>query len=73
MSDVVEFAVYSGFRKDNILFLKIEELNFHDLTDTAEATLIVKGGRKEKLPLGPLAIEVLQRSNWQQKVRICVS
>ncbi len=61
LADVVEFAVYSGFRKDNVLELRIEELNFHDLTETAEATLIVKGGRKAKLPLGPLAIEVLQR------------
>ena len=34
---------------------------FHDLTHTAQATVIVKGGRKEKLSLGSLAVEVLKR------------
>jgi len=61
LADIVEFAIYTGFRKQNILGLKIEDVRFHDLTITGETELIVKGGRKEKFPLGELAVEVLKR------------
>lgn len=61
LADIVEFAIYTGFRKQNILGLKTEDIRFHDLTPTGEAELIVKGGRKEKFPLGELAVEVLKR------------
>ncbi len=62
MANIVEFAIYSGFRKENILGLKIESIKFHDLTPTGEAELVIKGGRTEKFPLYPLAIEVLKRA-----------
>ncbi len=61
LANNVEFAIYSRFRKENVLGLRIEDLLFHDLTHTAQATVIVKGGRKEKLSLGSLAVEVLKR------------
>ncbi len=31
LGDIVEFAIYTGFRKENILGLCIEQVHFHDL------------------------------------------
>jgi integrase len=59
---IVEFAIYSGFRKDNILTLQIANVCFHESGDFAEITLIIKGGRVEMFPVGPLAVEVLRRA-----------
>ena len=53
---IVEFAIYSGFRKENILSMQIEQIRFHDLTPTGEVELIVKGGRKETFPIGEYAV-----------------
>ena len=61
MASIVEFAIYSGFRKENILSLRIESVRLHDLTPTGEVELVVKGGRREVFPLAPVAVEVLKR------------
>ncbi|MFC1537604.1 tyrosine recombinase XerC [Gemmatimonadota bacterium] len=61
MADIVEFAIYTGFRKENILGLRIEQIRFHDLQPTGEVQLLVKGGRSESFPLGPHALGVLKR------------
>lgn len=31
IADIVEFAIYTGFRKESILGLRIENIQFHDL------------------------------------------
>lgn len=67
IANIVEFAIYTGFRKQNILGLKIEDITFHDLQQSAHVELIVKGNRKEKFPLGPLAVEILKRAIGDRK------
>lgn len=62
LRNIVEFAIYTGFRKENILELKIASIHFHDVGLMGNVELILKGGRKEKFPLGPHAVEVLHRS-----------
>jgi len=62
IASIVEFAIYTGFRKENILDLRIESIRFHDLTPTGEVEFIIKGGRKEKFPLSPSAVEVIKRN-----------
>jgi len=49
------------------LSLRIESILFHDLSQTGEVKLIVKGGKKEKFPLGKLAVEVLKRAIGNRK------
>ena len=68
LANIVEFAIYSGFHKENILSLQIEQICFHDLTLTGEVELIVKGGRKEIFPIGKSATELLKRALyfWQE-------
>ena len=61
VADIVEFAIYTGFRKENILSLRIEQLRFHDITPTGEVDLFVKGGRNETFPLGCQAVGLLRR------------
>jgi integrase len=61
MASMVEFAMYTGFRKENIQSLQVEAIRFHDLTSTGEAELIVKGGRREVFPLAPAAVALLRR------------
>lgn len=67
ISSIVELAIYSGFRKENILDLRIESISFHDLTSTGEVELTVKGGRKEVFPLSESAVEVLKRNMGDRK------
>jgi len=61
-ANVVEFAIYTGFRKENILGLKIEQVRFHDITRTADVMLKTKFGKFETFPVGELAVEVLRRA-----------
>lgn len=61
IANVVEFAICTGFRRENILGLRIEAVRLHDLTPTGEVELLVKGGRRELFPLGPAATEVVTR------------
>ena len=65
--NIAGFAIYSGFRKENILSLLIEQICFHDLTPTGEVELIVKGGRKEIFPIGKSATELLKRAIGNRK------
>jgi len=62
VADIVEFAIYTGFRKENILSLRIEDITFHDVQPTGHVELTVKGNRREKFPLGSLAVEILKRA-----------
>ena len=62
LADIVEFASYTGFRRENILSLRIEQIRFHDLTLTGEVDLVVKGGKRETFPLGKKAVEILRRA-----------
>jgi len=61
VSEIVEFAIYTGFRKENVLSLKIEQVRFYDLGEGGEADLLTKGGRTEAFPLSPLAADVIRR------------
>ncbi|MFC1552428.1 tyrosine-type recombinase/integrase, partial [Candidatus Latescibacterota bacterium] len=67
ISSIVEFAIYTGFRKRNILDLRIEQVRFHDITNTGEVDLVIKGGRNEVFPIGSIAIEVLKRAIRRRK------
>jgi len=62
LANIVEFAIYTGFRKENILSLSIDSVRFHDLTPTGEVELVVKGGRRELFPLGSAAVEVVKQA-----------
>ncbi|MFC1552989.1 tyrosine-type recombinase/integrase, partial [Candidatus Latescibacterota bacterium] len=62
IGNIVEFAIYTGFRKENILGLKISSIRFHDLTSTGEVELVVKGGKRELFPLSPQAVKVAKRA-----------
>ncbi len=67
ISSIVELAIYTGFRKENILDLRIESIRIHDLTPTGEVELIVKGGKQEVFPLSPAAVEVIKRNIGDRK------
>ncbi len=62
VGDIVEFAVCTGFRKENILSLRIEQVRFRDTRPFGEVDLFVKGGRWETKPLNASAVEVLKRT-----------
>ena len=64
VGNIVEFAAYTGFRKENILSLKIEQVRIHDISPsgTGEVDLFVKGGRWETKPLKREAVDVLKRA-----------
>ena len=62
IANIVEFALCTGFRKENILGLKIEDARLYDLPPRGEVVLIVKGGRRELFPLGPGALDVIRRA-----------
>jgi len=67
LDSIVEFAIYSGFRKNNILGLKVESIRFFDIKPDSdymaegEIELIVKSGRREKFPIGPDAARILRK------------
>ncbi len=61
VASITELAVYSGFRKENILSLKIEQISFHDMTESGEVELKVKGGKTEVFPIGLQAVSLLKR------------
>jgi integrase len=65
---IVEFAIYTGFRKENILGMKIESIEFFgdEYKDNSQVSgqisLTIKGGRSEQFPFGQNAAEVLRRA-----------
>ncbi|MFC1554098.1 tyrosine-type recombinase/integrase [candidate division KSB1 bacterium] len=61
VSDIVEFAIYTGFRKENILSLKIENIRFNKNSDFAQVELVVKGNRRKLFGLGSSALDLLKR------------
>ena len=67
LQDIVEFAIYSGFRKTNILTLRIENVEVFDINSgeqqRGQATILPKARKQpERFPLGPSAIDVFRRS-----------
>jgi integrase len=54
---IVEFAIYTGLRKENILSLTIDQVDLQRCT----VTLGIKGGRVEVFPLSDLAVDVLRQ------------
>lgn len=67
VAEIVEFAIYTGFRRENILSLRIESVLLDRSEKSGEVILIVKGGRKEIFPLGAQAVEILQRATGDRK------
>ena len=67
VADIVEFAICTGFRKESILGLRIEDAHLCDLPSRGEAELVVKGGRRELFPVGPAALDVLRRAIGDRK------
>jgi len=61
IADIVEFALYSGMRKGNILTVLIEQIVFNDRNNTAMINAVIKGGKKEVLPIALDAVDVLRR------------
>ncbi|MHB9031025.1 MAG: tyrosine-type recombinase/integrase [Candidatus Latescibacterota bacterium] len=55
---IVEFAIYTGFRKQNILDLTIKQVNFDERT----VKLKVKGGKFHTYPVSYAALEVVKES-----------
>jgi len=61
VADIVEFAVYTGFRLENVLGLQIEQVCIHDLQATGTVRHIVKGHKYRTDPLGKQAVVILKR------------
>ncbi len=61
LAEIVEFAVYTGFRKENILGLRVEAFRVYDLTSGGEVDLTVKGGRREVFPISARCQRLLER------------
>ncbi len=62
LANIVEFGVYTGFRRENILDLQIQDIVFHDLHPTAEVRHIVKGGKYRTDSLGIQAVRIIRRA-----------
>jgi integrase len=62
LADIVEFAVYTGLRKDNILGLRIEQVMLYDLQKGGEIELTVKGGKRRRKALGSRAAQIIARN-----------
>ena len=67
-ADIVEFAIYSGFRKSNIYDMKIEQIQFNTANQTAEIELEIKGGRFEVFPVCPHAVSILRANIGNRKI-----
>lgn len=61
IGNIIEFAVYTGFRKANILSLTIEQLSLSDIGPSF-ARLTVKGGTTRVFQLNAQAVTVLKRA-----------
>ena len=54
-----EIGIYTGLRKGNIRKLKIEQITFHDLTESGEIYFVSKGDKRQIKPLGKAALKLL--------------
>ena len=64
---IVEYAIYTGFRLENILELTVEHIRFHDVGNTGTVKMKVKGGMRDSYPVGPNAVDVLNRAIGDRK------
>ena len=62
IANIVLFALYTGFRKENILSLQIDQIIFHDFKGTGQVDLTVKGGKRSTFPLSTMAVKVLKQA-----------
>ena len=60
VSDIAKFTIYTGLRKSEVLGLRIEDIRFEEDGDLAEASVVIKGGRRERFLLCPQAVEVVR-------------
>lgn len=62
LKEIAEFAIYTGFRKMNILELRIEQVKIFDVSQRADyagqVSMIVKGGSRKKFALNQPAVDV---------------
>lgn len=66
LAGICRLAIYTGFRLNNILGMRIEAVRFHDLTATGEVDLRIKGGRLETFALSKPAVEVIVQAIGQR-------
>ncbi|MCP3684088.1 MAG: site-specific integrase [bacterium] len=67
IANIVEFALYTGFRKRNILDLEIDSIISTCSSDVWKIELVVKGNRKIIFPVGPAAVKVLRDAIGERK------
>lgn len=72
MAAIVQFAVYTGFRKENILALHTDEVTLFALPidsnePAGKVTMQIKGNRSETFPLSAKAVAILTQSLGDRK------
>ena len=67
MSQIVGFAASTGFRKENVLSLRVEDIAIDNERHTGTARLKVKGGRRITFPLGEKAIRIFQEAVGERR------
>jgi len=60
LANITEFAVYSGFRKENILSMKIEQVRYYDIGGGGEVDLLTKGNLYRTFALNKPAVDLLR-------------
>ena len=50
IDDIVEFAINTGFRRENILSLRLEQVTLSEDNSSGIISLTIKGGRNEIFP-----------------------
>lgn len=63
---IVEFAVYTGFRLENILSLKAEQITFAE-DGTGLVSLVTKGNRRSVYPINVQAVCVVRASLGERR------
>jgi len=67
LADVCLFALYTGIRKENILSLKIEQVQLPDIGNIGVIKFEAKGGKQTTKQVGPHAVKILRRAIGDRK------
>ena len=67
VADIVEFAVYTAFRKENVLSLTVDQVEFSTDKKSAKIRHIAKGNKYRVVQVGTKAVKVLKRAIGQRK------